>query len=225
MNYFALTKQEQVYVLTMKNGLDANRLDDEMLLQFHRYLDTVSNDSATNLALVITADDEKAFSHGINLEFVQSRGASYLFDSFVPSLDALLTRLAWLDVPTVAAINGHAFGGGALIASACDFRTMRADRGFFCFPEVDLKLWLSPVMLECVNNLPNEAARTMLALTGRKLGGEEAAALQIVDAAYPADSLLPNTLQLAAQLASKDRTAYSKIKRGLRATRWAKFVA
>ena len=41
----------------------------------------------------------------------------------------------------------NAYGGGALIASACDFRTMRADRGRICFPEIDLKLGLSPAMV------------------------------------------------------------------------------
>ena len=49
----------------------------------------------------------------------------------------------------------HAYAGGALIASACDFRTMRADRGRFCFPEVDIKIPFTPIMTEIVRLLPN----------------------------------------------------------------------
>jgi enoyl-CoA hydratase/carnithine racemase len=43
-------------------------------------------------------------------------------------------------VPTVAAINGHAFGAGSMLAIAHDFRVMRVDRGYYCFPEVDIRI-------------------------------------------------------------------------------------
>jgi enoyl-CoA hydratase/carnithine racemase len=41
-------------------------------------------------------------------------------------------------MPTIAAINGHAYGNGAIISCACDYRFMRSDKGFFCFPEVNV---------------------------------------------------------------------------------------
>ena len=124
--------------------------------------------------------------------------------------------VALLNLPTVACVTGHAYGGGALLASACDFRTMRADRGFFCFPEVDIKLAFTPAMLASVNLLRNEQLRWEMALTGRPVGGEEAAKKGIVDAAFGADDLLPKTLALAAQLAGKDRRTYTQIKRMMR---------
>ena len=179
--------------------------------------------SQTNRALVLASNHEKAWSNGIDLDYIRSKGMAYLFDHFVPRLDGFLGRIAWLNLPTVACISGNAYGGGALIASACDFRTMRADRGRICFPEIDLKLGLSPAMVECVNTLPNEQARWEMVMIGRALGGEEAAARQIVDRALSAEALLPETLALAAQLASKDRVAYTRLKRLLR-PRWAKFA-
>ncbi len=51
-------------------------------------------------------------------------------------------------LPTAAAINGHAFGFGALLALACDRRIMRSDRGFFCLPELDLKVAIPRPMME-----------------------------------------------------------------------------
>ncbi len=102
---------------------------------------------------------------------------------------------------------------------------MRADRGFFCFPEVDIKLPFTPVMTDCVGNLPNEAARRRMALTGQRVGGSDMLALGLVEAVCPADELAATSLALAAQLAQKHRPTYTAIKRSLLALRWQKWLA
>ena len=215
MSTMRLEKQENVYLLTLTNSERANTLTDAVLDEYHAALDEVEA-SKDNAALVIASADPKFFSNGIDLEYIQSKGMQYLFDTFGARLDQLLLRVALLNLPTVACVTGHAYGGGALLASACDFRTMRADRGFFCFPEVDIKLAFTPAMLASVNLLRNEQLRWEMALTGRPVGGEEAAKKGIVDAAFGADDLLPKTLALAAQLAGKDRRTYTQIKRMMR---------
>lgn len=225
MPQLRLDRTGDVFVLTFQNADASNMLDDSTLDEFNAHLDTVEAASG-NVALLITADDEKFFSNGINLDYIQSQGGMpFLLNTFVPRLDQLLQRLARFGCPTLAAINGHAFGGGALIASACDFRTMRADRGFLCFPEVDLGLALSPTMVACVNNLPSEAVRRRLALTGARIGGEEAARLGLVEAAHAPDALQPASLAMAAELAKKNRRAYATIKRSLLGPRWDALLA
>jgi enoyl-CoA hydratase/carnithine racemase len=57
-----------------------------------------------------------------------------------------LGRLLCFPVPTIAAINGHAFAGGFMLAFAHDYRIMRTDRGFLCLPEIDLGMGLLPGM-------------------------------------------------------------------------------
>ena len=210
-----LEKQENVYLLTLTNGERANTLTDAVLDEYHAALDEVEA-SQGNTALVITSEDPKFFSNGIDLEYIKSKGMEYLFSHFGARLDQLLMRVALINFPTIACVTGHAYGGGALLASACDFRTMRADRGFFCFPEVDIKLAFTPAMLASVNLLRNEQLRFEMAMTGRPVGGEEAAKRGIVDAAFSAEDLLPKTLAMAAQLATKDRRTYAQIKRDMR---------
>lgn len=210
-----LEKQENVYLLTLTNGERANTMTDAVLDEYHAALDEVEA-SQGNTALVITSEDPKFFSNGIDLEYIKSKGMEYLFSHFGARLDQLLMRVALINFPTIACVTGHAYGGGALLASACDFRTMRADRGFFCFPEVDIKLAFTPAMLASVNLLRNEQLRFEMALTGRPVGGEEAAKRGIVDAAFGAEELLPKTLTMAAQLATKDRRTYAQIKRDMR---------
>ena len=148
-----------------------------------------------------------------------------LADGNTARVKALLARFLTLPVATVAAVNGHAFGAGSLLATAHDWRVMRSDRGYFCFPEVDIKLPFTPVMTDCVNNLPNEAARRRMALTGQRVGGGDMLALGLVEAACPADGLAAASLALAAQLAQKHRPTYTAIKRSLLAPRWQKWLA
>jgi enoyl-CoA hydratase/carnithine racemase len=59
---------------------------------------------------------------------------------FVDEVHGLLARLLSLPVVAVAACQGHVFAAGAMLALAHDARVMRADRGYFCLPEVDISI-------------------------------------------------------------------------------------
>ncbi len=207
-----LSRDGDVFVLTFNRPAQGNAIDGDMLDELMTALDTVE-DEPGNAALLLVSRDPKNWSVGLDLEYIQANGGyGFLFREFAPRVDAMLARLALLRRPTVAAISGHAYGGGALIASACDFRLMRADRGRFCFPEVDLKLAFTPTMLATVQLLPAPAAAWELAMTGRAVGGEEAAAMGIVSSAHSEETLEPKAMELARSLASKDAQTYATIK-------------
>lgn len=215
MSYTQLSRDGAVWNLCLANG--ENRLNDEVLKELNAALDTIEA-AEGNGALVITSSDPKFWSNGIDLNFIQENGGpAFLVKEFGPRLDAFLLRLARFPLPVIACLNGHAYAGGALIAAACDFRTMRADRGRFCFPEVDIKIPFTPIMTEIVRLLPNANIAWQMAITGLALGGEDAAKAGVVDKALAEAELLPTTLAWAAELAKKDRTTYTLIKR-----RWRK---
>ena len=69
---------------------------------------------------------------------------------FIEEVHRLLGRVLGFPAYTVAAVNGHAFAGGAMLACAHDQIIMRADRGYWCLPEVDLGLPLTPAMYATV---------------------------------------------------------------------------
>ena len=211
MSAVQLSREGAVWLLTMTQA--DNRFNDASLAEWHQALDTVEA-STGPAALVITSADAKFFSNGIDLEGIfTSHGPEYLLNTFVPKLDAFLLRMARFPMPVVMAINGHAYAGGALLAATVDFRVMRADRGRFCFPEVDIKLPFTPIMDAIVKLLPNAHSAWVMAVTAAAWGGEECLQRGVIDAAVGESEVLPNAMAMAQQLAGKDRATYAAIKR------------
>lgn len=209
-----LKKDGSVYILSLINGTKANTFSEDVIREFNEKIDELeaTNDNA---ALLITSTDPKFWSNGIDLEWLVTKPASY-FPQFAYQLDMLFLRFALLNMPTVGCLTGHTYAGGAILACTFDFRLMRSDRGFFCFPEVDIKIPFSPIMQQIIKLLPDQHATTELVFTGRRIGGEEALKMKIVSAIYPADTLFNKALEMAKFLSQKDRKTYGKIKRDMR---------
>ena len=113
-----------------------------------------------------------------------------------------------MDCQTCAAINGHAFGAGFFIALACDWRLMRTERGFLCFPEAALGMRLSKGFAELAKaKLTSRALREAM-LSARRYSSHDALVAGMIDrecvaseladtAQELATSVLPTTLRLA----------------------------
>src|SRR5689334_14029052 len=111
-----------------------NRFSMDVLDRLNTALDEVA-DVAGPRALVTTGEG-KFYSNGLDLDWLASapdRAAEYL-----AAVYRLLGRMLGFPAITVAAVNGHAFGAGALLATTHDFALMRDDRGYWCMPEADL---------------------------------------------------------------------------------------
>lgn len=204
-----------VHELRIANAARDNTFDMAALDAWMRALDTVEASSGDS-CLLIWSDHPKTFCNGIDLEWMLAQPPADIL-AFVRRLEDLFLRIALLPLPTLAAINGNAYGGGAILATACDFRVMRADRGRFCYPEVRIRKAFTPAMIEVIRLLPNPRALNRLALTADAIGGEEALALGVVDAIHPAATLLDEARRQAEILAGKHRPTYTEIKHMLRA--------
>jgi len=206
-----LTREGDVFVLTMR--ADDNRFNPMFLRALNEALDTVEQAEGP-AALVTTGGTEKFYSNGLDLDWLGGEGRADA-GTFVDALLRCFARLLILPVPTVAAINGHAFAAGGMMTLAHDYRIMREDRGYFCLPEIDLQLPLAPGMTALiVTKLTTRTVRDTV-LTGARIGGREAAEREIVDEAVAGPDVLPRALALAASLASKASPTYGALKRGL----------
>lgn len=214
MSFMKLEKHGAVQLLTLTQGEHDNTFNPDVLAAWHQALDRIEAEPG-NSALLITSDHPKTFCNGIDLPWLQTQAGAG-FQQFVLDLENFLLRMSVLNLPVIGAINGNCYAGGAILAAAFDWRYMRADRGRFCFSEVNIKIPFTPVMMDIVKLIPDAQAVRDLALTGRAVGGSEAQALRVVDVACSQEALLPQALAFASQMAEKDRATYATIKRTLR---------
>ena len=126
-----------------------------------------------------------------------------------------------LPIPTVAAVNGHAFGAGAMLAMAHDYRVMREDRGYFCFPEVDIHIPFTPGMNALIMAKLTARAAVDAMTTGRRYPGPEACQAGLVDGCASLEELPTRAAALVSDLAGKDRKTLGEIK----ATMFAETIA
>ena len=171
-------------------------------------------DSPLTEVILITGTD-KNFSQGLDLDYLMSVGNPGEAMAFLRDCMHMVGRLLVAPVPVVAAINGHAFGLGAMITLASDYKVMREDRGYFCLPEADLGMTLTGRMNALVcNKLDGRVLRDVL-LTGRRIGAADAVAMGIIDAAAPSEEIEALGIALAAPMRGKQRAALAGLKRGV----------
>lgn len=201
-----LRQEDDVFVLDL--GDTENRFAPDWMKSVHSLLDTVVDHPGP--AALVTIGQGKFYSNGLDLDWLASHGDQLM--PYVAEVQALLARLLTLPVPTIAAINGHAFGAGAMLAIAHDFRIMRTNRGYFCFPEVDLNIRFSVGMAALIQAKLTPAAAVASMTTGRRFSAREARDLALVDDVASEAALLKAAIERVRPLAGKDRATLGAIK-------------
>ncbi len=196
-------------VSVVRMGDGENRFDRNSVDALHEALDEIERRPGP--LAVVTTGAGKFYSNGLDLDWMAQAG-----DDAGPMLGdvhRLFGRLLRFPALTVAAVNGHAFAAGAMFASAHDFVVMREDRGYWCIPEVDLGLPLTPAMYAVLAaKLPHAALHDAI-LTGRRYTAADALAAGIVHQTVPADAVVDRAVELATPLADKNRTVVAEHKR------------
>ncbi|HUH67892.1 MAG TPA: enoyl-CoA hydratase-related protein [Mycobacterium sp.] len=202
---------EKVAVLDL--GDDENRFSPGFLDEVHGHLDEVVNGGAGGL---VTTAGGKFYSNGLDVDWLGAHGDRTQW--YVDRVHALLARMLTLPIPTAAAVVGHAFGAGAMLAMAHDFRVMRADRGYFCFPEVDIRIPFTPGMAALIQAklTPQTAIASMT--TGRCFGGGDAMQSGIVDATAVEGEVTAAAVDVLRPLAGKDPGTLGAIKQTMFST-------
>ncbi|MGY1746794.1 enoyl-CoA hydratase-related protein [Blastococcus sp. SYSU D00695] len=201
-----LARTDDVFLLDLGDG--ENRFTPDWLTDLEHALDEVA--LADGARALVTTAGGRFYSNGLDLDWMLAHPEAG--DAYAARVEAVLARVLAAPLYTVAAMPGHAFGAGAMLALCHDHRVMRADRGFWCLPEVALGLPFMPGMAALIQNrlAPQVAHQAMV--TGRRYGGTEAAAAGIVDVAVAAEVVRPTAVEAARAHAGLAGSAMQRIK-------------
>ena len=212
-----LHKDGDIFVLTMNDS--ENRWNTTFVRAFAEALDEVEA-SEGPAALVTTSSDPKFFSNGLDLEWRMSEDTEHRGgdrDAFGDEFMKLMGRIITLPLPSIAAINGHAFGAGFMCALCHDVRIQREDRGFVCANEVELGMVIpNPELTLFRHKLPMNTFFETVQLA-KRWTGPAALAAGIVQQTADVDGLMDTAMRRAGELAKlgANRKVYGRMKEAI----------
>ena len=165
-------------------------------------------------ALILAGDHAKIWNQGMNIGWIAMNGGETAGIRLIQATQRFCGTLMKAPFPTIAAIGGHAFAGGALLAMACDWRVMGKSKGFFCFNEADLGVPIPRGFNDVVQAKVSPATLNKL-FHGQRFTAEQALAHGIVNEAVEQDQVLQAALNLADDIGVKDKWTYGHIREGL----------
>ena len=183
-------------VLTLDNAAKLNALTTQMLDALEARVQQVERDSSLR-SLIVTGAGHKAFCCGADIGAWGDLSPAEFSRHWVRDGHRIFDRLARLGKPTIAAINGHAFGGGLELASCCDLRLV-APRATLALPEARVGIVPGWSGTQRLTRLIPEGAVKEMALFGRRIGAERAVALGF--AAEVADDPTARALEMVADI-------------------------
>ena len=190
-----------IATITLNRPEKLNALTPAMLAAFESALDGIEADPSVRV-VVITGAGPRAFSAGADVSAWSSLAPLDMWRTWIRSGHRVMDRLEGLRQPTIAALNGIAFGGGLELALACDLR-IAVDHAKVGAPEVGIATVPGWGMTTRLAVIAGPARAKQMILTGLPITAVEAEAWGVLSRVVPAADLEAVTAELAAQIAAK----------------------
>ena len=210
MTNVLLEKKGPYAVATIHRPEALNALNSQVLADLAELLDTVEADEEIRV-LVITGAGEKAFVAGADIgemsTLTKAEG-----EAFGKKGNDVFRRLETLPIPTIAAVNGFALGGGCELSMSCD---ICADTAVFGQPEAGLGITPGFGGTQRLARLVGPGMAKQLIYTAKNIKADEALRIGLVNAVYPAQELLPAAEKLAGTIAKNAPIAVRACKKAI----------
>lgn len=211
MAFVELEHKGDIAVLTVNRPEALNALNDEVISQLDKVLDSV--DPAAVRCLIVTGAGQKAFVAGADIAQM-SQLSKAEGEAFGKLGNDVFRKLETLPIPTIAAVNGFALGGGCELSMSCDIR-LCSDTAVFGQPEVGLGITPGFGGTQRMARLIGPGKAKELIYTARNIKAPEALSVGLVQAVYPADQLMAEAEKMASRIAGNAPIAVRACKKAV----------
>lgn len=187
--------QEGIGTITVDRPEVRNALDSRVLHQLTEAFEELRWDASVRV-IVVTGAGQKAFVAGADINELAGRTPE---DGLRATMQRLYTAVEAVEKPTIAAVNGYAFGGGLELALACDIR-IASTAAQFALPETGLGIIPAAGGTQRLARLIGAGRATEMILTGRRLDADQALQAGLVTAVVEPDGLLDEARRTAEQI-------------------------
>ena len=212
MTNILLEKKGSIAVATINRPKALNALNSQVLEDLNELLDLVNADEEIR-ALVLTGSGEKAFVAGADIAEMSTLTKTE-GEAFGKKGNDVFRKLETLPIPTVAAVNGFALGGGCELSMSCDIRIC-ADTAVFGQPETGLGITPGFGGTQRLARLVGPGMAKQLIYTAKNIKADEALRIGLVNAVYPLEELMPAAEKLAATIAKNAPIAVRACKKAI----------
>jgi len=199
-------KRNEVAILTLNRPNAMNSFDLELMAEHRQRLEEFEADE--NLRVLVYTGEGRAFSTGIDIrkapDFLHW-GAEDRHRTWVTPCSMEISK------PTIAAVNGYAFGGGCELALGCDLR-IASETAIFGLPEVLLGALPGGGGTQTLPRLIGLGDALFLMLTGESIDATEALRLRLVQKVVPEDRLMEEAMNIAEAICRGGKNAVPMIK-------------
>ncbi len=190
--------QDNIATITLNRPEARNALNDQLLRELNAALRTAGDDEAVRV-VVLTGAGDKVFCAGGDLSGMAVGKPALESYQGRAAYAQVFREMAWLGKPTLAAVNGHALGGGLGLVLGCDL-AIAAERATFGTPEIKVGLFPMMVMALLFRNVGRKKGMELI-LTGERISAQEAERIGLINRVVPDDQFESAVVEMAGKLA------------------------
>ncbi|HEY7913943.1 MAG TPA: enoyl-CoA hydratase/isomerase family protein [Blastocatellia bacterium] len=189
----------------------ANALNSAMVDELGEMIRRAETDRGVS-AIVLASDRPKFFSGGFDVKEVFGYERDAMTEFFGRFID-LYESMLLIKKPVVAAVSGHAYAGGAVLALASDARVMAGGEFGFALNEINIGLVLPPGMMRMAVRATGPAVAREMVVEGKVIAPAEALAARLASEVTGAEAVIDRAVARASELAAKPPETFGKVKR------------
>ena len=203
--------QDMVGIITINRPKQLNALNSEVLKELEAVIDGIDLDQVR--CVVVTGEGEKAFVAGADIGEMANLSKKEA-EAFGALGNSVFRKLETLPIPSIAAVNGFALGGGCELSLACDIR-LASENAQFGQPEVGLGITPGFGGTQRLSRVVGVPMAKQMIYTGLKIRSAEALRVGLVNAVYPPEELMPAALKMAGIIAANAPIAVRASKKAI----------